>query len=176
MPIVEKNTDSELRLEIDRDRLADELVGQPLQLYMWATKVADAQLELDTAKSALSVTYAELDKEIRDDPESFGIAKLTNEVVGQTIITQPQHRAAEAKVNRCKHAVGVLKAAVDGLEHRKRALTLLVEIESREYYADPRSKRGEMTDEDKAALRNRGKNRLRDTEHLSEITSEDRDV
>src|SRR3990167_3731212 len=62
---VVKNGETQLRLEIDKFKLDEELVGQPMQVFLWARKTADAQLEFDEAKAELSLSYAELDKWIQ---------------------------------------------------------------------------------------------------------------
>lgn len=159
--------DAELRLEIDRLRLDEELVGQAVQIYTWSKKVADAQLEYDEAKAALDLADAELDRAIRDTPDQYGIAKLTNEVVNQTILLQPDHQVSQKVVNRCKHRLGMAQAAVNGLEHRKRALTLLVDLFTKEYYSEP-SRRKELSEEEKEAIRSRGRRRIEREEMSSE--------
>lgn len=127
----------ELRLEIDRLRLDDEWSNQPSQYYVWAKKVAEAQLEFDGLKSDQSLTFAELDKEIRDNPEEYGVSKLTESVVDSTVRLQKEFIASSAALNKARYKLSVAEAAVQALEHRKRALTMLVELWIHEYYADP---------------------------------------
>lgn len=153
-----------LRLEIDKYRLDVEWQMQPQQMYVWAKKAADAQLALNSAKSSLDLIDAGLDKEIRDNPETFEISKLTNEVVTKTIETQPPHVAAVRKVNEAHHVLRIAEAAVNALEHRKRALTMLVELWVKDYYSDksrntPAALSEEGGDFNKEAVRNRGARR-----------------
>ena len=127
----------ELRLEIDPLRLDEEWIGQPKQRQEYGERLADAQFVLDQAKSKLEVLKAELDALIRKDPAMFGLAKITEGAVATTVTAHPGIVDAVAAVNEAKHTVNILQAAVDGLEHRKRALTMLVELHGQAYFASP---------------------------------------
>lgn len=164
-----------LRLSVDRLNLAEELENQAQQMYDWSVKVADAQLAFDSAKSNLAVLTAELDKEIRDSPEEYGISKLTETIVTQTILVQPEHKAATSKLNEAKHKLGIMQAAVSGLTDRKRTLTLQVDLFVKDYYADSASKGRNipLTDSEKEAVRNRGARRLEAEREKKEEDSED---
>lgn len=147
---------SGLRLEIDPLRLDQELIGQASQYYLWSTKTADAQMKYDGAKSALSLLASSLSLEVRKYPEFFKLSgKPTNDLVDAVVFTQPEYVAAQHAVDKARHDLGLYKSAVDALEHRKRALTLMVDLWTREYYIDSqrRDRTGvqqvaEETDED----------------------------
>ena len=127
----------ELRLEIDPLKLADEWLDQPSQRRIWGEQLADAQLELDEAKSNLSVAQAEADREIREHPGDHGLVKVTEASISTAVTVDPFVRKAVERANKARHRVNVLQAAVDGLEHRKRALSMLCELHSHEYFATP---------------------------------------
>jgi len=133
---------TQLRLEIDPLRLDEEWLGQPKQRQIFGELLADAQLKQDTAKSTLEVVKAETDREIREDPEAHGIGKLTEASVATAITVDPAVKVAVKKWNKARHEVNVLQAAVDGLEHRKRALTQLVELHGQDYYSTPKMPAG----------------------------------
>ena len=164
MPVVEKNSDgNQLRLQIDKFKLDDEWAGQAIQVQVHCSKQADAQEEYDQAKLDEKIERATADKEIRDNPEAYGIGKLTNEVVAQAIELQPAVIAAGKAVIRARHALGKISSDVEALQHRKRALTEMVELYCKDYYSDQGSL--SMSDEQKAAIRSRGRRRLeRDAE------------
>ena len=150
----------ELRLEIDRLRLDDEWADQPRMFHVWALKVAEYQARYDEVKSELELMQAELGRDIRDQPESYGIDKVTVDAVNGMILTQGEYQVVGRKLNHASHDVQVAKAAVSALEHRKRALTMLVELWIRDYYADPRLRN--MTDDEKREVRTRGRRRAED--------------
>jgi len=127
----------ELRLEIDRLKLDQEWTEQPSLFHTWAIKAADAQAEYDQEKSKLELTKSELYQQIREEPTAFGLSdKMTENLVGNTVITQPEHNAAVRRCNKARHGLEIAKAAVNALEHRKRALSLLVELWLRDYYSE----------------------------------------
>ena len=128
---------SDLRLEIDPLRLDQELIGQASQYYLWSKKTADAQMQYDAAKSQLSLLTAQLGLEVRKHPEFFNLSgKPANDVVDAVVVTQSEYQSAQAAVDKARHDLGLYKSAVDALDHRKRALTLLVDLWTREYYID----------------------------------------
>ena len=131
-----------LRLEIDPLRLDDELVGQPKQRQVYGELLADAQLDLDNAKSALAVIQAETDREIREAPEAYGVMKVTENSVSTAVTVHPAVKIAVKKLNEAKHRVNVLSAAVDGLEHRRAALKSMVELHGQDYFAAPKMPAG----------------------------------
>ena len=72
----------------------------------------------------------------------------------------PRMKAVVEKLNGAKKHVYLHKAAVDALEHKKRALTLLAELWVKEYYSELGMPKVEnLTEDDKRALRRRGQAR-----------------
>lgn len=145
-----------LRLEIDPLQLDTEWLNQPTQRQVWGELLADAQFEQDQAKSELEVIRAEVDREVREDPEGFGVGKVTEASVANAVVVHPAVKKAVKKLNEARHKVNVLQAAVDGLEHRKRALTQLVELQGQDYFATPKMPAG---------VRNRHRGEDRGDEH-----------
>ena len=127
----------ELRLEIDPLRLDDEWVDQPRTYHAWAVRAADAQAAFDRAKSELDLVTADLGKQIRDNPQEFGLAKVTEGSIEEAIKTQSIYAHAVEDMNERRHAMGIAQAAVQALDHRKRALSMLVELWVRDYYSRP---------------------------------------
>jgi len=142
-------------LAIDEMRLDREWVDQPKLMAEWTEKAANCQFDYDTAKSNLSLTEAELSHDVRSDPDSYGVTKVINESVAVAVKTDPKYRAAVANVTKSRHDLALANAMVTALEHRKRALTMLVELWIRDYYAKPT----EPTDQQKAAIRGRARRR-----------------
>lgn len=131
-----------LRLEIDPLRLDEEWQNQPKQRQVFGELLADAQLELDTAKANLSVVEAEADRDIRECPSDYGIEKISEARVSATITLHPAVKVATKKLNEARHKVNVLEAAVAGLEHRRAALKSMVELHGQDYFAAPRMPSG----------------------------------
>lgn len=127
---------------IDQDRLDEEWVGQAPTYYEYSVKLVDAREEHERAKSREDVVEAELDKEIRRDPASFGITKITEEVVKKTITLQRRYQKAHEEVIQTRHDMGIHQAAVDALEHKKKGLESMVYLHSQGYNSEPRAPKG----------------------------------
>lgn len=150
-----------LRLDIDKHRLDEEWAEQPNQFYYWSIKAANAQLAYDAAKSELALQAAKLDREIREDPSAFGVGKINNDVVEAAVLQQPEYKAHQKTVGLRYNELLHYRAAVDALEHRKRALTMLVELYTREYFADSHSRKSELTEDEIREVRQRGQRKWR---------------
>jgi len=122
---------------VDKEALDTEWEGQPDRFHGYAVQLADAKLAHEQAKNLLEVTRAELDRDIRSEPDQFEVEKITEEVVKNTILLQKKYRKQQDVVNAAKHTVDVLQAAVTSLDHRKKALENLAYLHGQQYYSTP---------------------------------------
>lgn len=149
-----------LDLSIDPLRLEVEWVRHPILYGAWAERLAEVQSDYDEIKSATDVTRATVDQEVRENPGNFGIEKLTETSVLNAVTLDPRMKVAVDRLNKARKRVNLHKAAVDALEHRKRALTLLAELWIKDYYSEMGMPKAEhLSEDDKKALRNRGRAR-----------------
>lgn len=136
----------------DKDDLDGEWVRQPELYHEYATQLADARLDLEEKRNALDVIQAELDNDIRTDPDAYGFTKVTDAVVKATLPAQPEYKKATDRVNKARHRVHILEAAVASLDHKKKALENLVYLHGQNYFSSPRA-RGEDKQEVESATR-----------------------
>lgn len=129
----------ELNLNIDENNLLQEWKNQANLMLQYGIQLADAMQEEDEAKTQLSVVAAELDCSIRNEPEKYGLAKITESALMNTIIVQKAHVEATKVLNDARHRARILKAAVDAIGHRKSALQGMTDLFLRQWYADPKS-------------------------------------
>lgn len=128
---------------IDEANLDRECIKLPNQYLQAAHKAADAKRDEDERKNQLEVIDAELSKEIRANPETYGLEKVTEASIASVILTQPRYQKALTRLNNAKHEAALAQAVVWALEHKKRTLTLLVELHGMGYFANPKvSERG----------------------------------
>lgn len=127
----------DLRVEIDPLKLEDEITEHSVQFHRWAERQAEAQAAYDEAKSDVELAKAKADYEIRGNPETFGLTKATEASLASAVLIQPEVRSATHKLHQTRKELEYVKAAVSALEHRKRMLTMLVELWVRNYYAEP---------------------------------------
>jgi len=124
--------------QIDESQLDQEWLRQPALFHKYAIKLAQAKADLAEAKAELDVTCSEVSLAIRQNPGKFGLTKLTDKGVEAATLLQREYVLALREVNRQKYRVDVYQAAVDSLEHRKRALENLVTLHGQDYFATPR--------------------------------------
>lgn len=127
----------------DRDNLDDEWVRQPELYHSYAVQLADARKVQDERKNKLEVIQAELDSEIRQNPEEFGLeSRVTEGSIKATIIQHSRYTKALQRLLDAKHSVDILQAAVVALDHKKKALENLVYLHGQDYFSSPKA-RGE---------------------------------
>lgn len=152
--------------EIDEHNLDREWVKQPSLYFTWARKLADARQDLDEAKAKVDVTKAEVSRAIRDDPEDHGLEKVTEAAVTAAIPEHPDMIRAVKELSKARHKVDVYQAAVNALDHRKRALEKLVDLHGQNYFSTPRAPDAEsaeaLEEAGKQHARRRGRRRDRD--------------
>ena len=128
--------------EIDANRLDAEWVSQAKRYHHYAEKLAECRRAWEQAKAERDIVAAEKDKEIRSHPGRFGLEKVTEPVVEKTILLSKGYQAANQAVIEAKYALDIVQAAVDTLDHKKKALENLVSLRLSDYYAEPRAPRG----------------------------------
>ncbi len=131
----------EYDIKIDHDSLDVEWLDQPELMMRYSHHQAECALELDKAKERLEVVKADLDKKIRSHPEKFDIAKVTETVVSNTIITQTKYTEAHQEMLTAKYDFDIARAAVSAIHGRKDALENLVRLHGMQYFAGPKMPR-----------------------------------
>lgn len=153
-----KTKEIDLDLRIDPNRLDRNWLDQPRLYFQYAAELADARKEMDEAKSEVDLVRAELDLAIRSDPETYGVAKVTESAIGATVLSHPKFQRAHQQMLSAKHEVDVLAAAVSALDHRKSALENMVKLCLANYFSSPKAtgEAGDTVDEMKKRLVRRG--------------------
>ena len=130
--------DHQKELEIDRFNLDREWTNQPVLYMEYSEKAAEARKRMDEAREHLDVVKAELDKKIRKNPEDFGLSKITESAVVNTILLQPEYSGANDIYLEARHNYDVLSSLVRAFDHRKSALENLVRLHVAGYYSEPK--------------------------------------
>lgn len=126
-------------IDIDSTSLDREWVKQPRLYFKYSQMLADANRDFDSAKAELDVVRAELDTSIRSDPERYGLEKVTENSIASCIPIQDEYQEAMRRLVKARHARDVVQAAVNALDHKKKALEKLVDLHLSSYYATPRA-------------------------------------
>lgn len=167
--------------EIDPDSLDVEWLNQSNLYYKYSSPLNDAidernrlKLEVDRKKEGLEEKEAELDLEVRLDPEKFEIPKITESVVKSVIYLRPGYQKAfnnyiQARelLNQAQDRVNRLYSCVNCIEEKKVALEQLVRLLNQQYFSTPQEPRDlskkyqEKINQNKKEARNKTKERRR---------------
>ena len=124
-------------IRIDEDALDIEWLNQPRLMLKYSKISAEAKMEMLLRKENLDLVKADLDKEIRSDPEKFGVVKITETAVSNTIISHKLYKEANTAYLQAQYEADIAKGAVSAVEHKKDALENLVRLFGQNYFAGP---------------------------------------
>jgi len=130
--------DYENDIQIRQDELEMEWLDQPSLMFKYAKNAAEMRRFLDLSKEKLDLAKAEIDKEIRTNPEKFGIEKITETVVANSMLATLKYKKANEEFLNAKYEVDVAQAAVVAMSQRKDALENLVRLHGQQYFAGPK--------------------------------------
>ena len=130
--------DYEKDIKIDDSALDVEWLEQATLMMRYCQYAAKMRQRLDNAKEALDLVRAEVDKEVRTNPEKYGIEKVTEAVVQNTILMQPEYRTASETLIQARYEADIAQNAVRAVDQRKDALENLVRLHGQQYFAGPR--------------------------------------
>jgi len=124
-------------MKIEPDELDLEWLDQPKLMVKYSAKLAEAKERRDLMKEEVDLIKAELDRDIREDPEKFELQKITETAVMNCILTQDDYKDAQEQLRRANYDVNVLQGVVSAVEQRKAALENMVRLLGQNYFAGP---------------------------------------
>lgn len=127
----------EINVQIDPDNLDKECLKLPSQYLQAAHASAEAKRDVDEAKNALEVVEAELSASIRTTPSKYGLESVTEKSIAAKILLQKEYQRALRTLTGKRHEAELAQALVWALEHKKRSLTLLVDLHGMSYFSSP---------------------------------------
>lgn len=135
------NLDYEKDIEIDETALDVEWLEQASLMLKYSRNEAECERELDVTKEKLDLTKAQIDFDIRKNPDKYGIDKITESVVQNTIIQQEQYRDDYEDFLEVKNNYNIARGASRAINARKDALENLVRLHGQQYFAEPSAPR-----------------------------------
>ena len=124
-------------IRIDEDALDIEWLNQPRLMLKYSKISAEAKMEMLLRKENLDLVKADLDKEIRSDPEKFGVVKITETAVSNTIISHKLYKEANTAYLQAQYEADIAKGSLSAVEHKKDALENLERLFGQNYFAGP---------------------------------------
>lgn len=126
---------------IDPNALDVEWLRQPTLMLKYAQEEAEAAKREDVERERLDAVKAELDKEIRSNPDKFDISKTTESAILSAILLHPSYKEVSEKYIQAKYESKMAKAATRAIEMKKDALENLVKLYGQQYFAGPKAPR-----------------------------------
>ena len=130
---------------IDLTILEKQWAEQPRLMRARTRKLAKANRDAAKAKAAFKLVAADLGQAIRKTPEHYGVEKVTDKVVEDTVIRQPEYQKVQAEMIEADYKAELLTGVVRALDHRKSALENEVKLHGQGYFATPQTKDDQIT-------------------------------
>ena len=129
--------DYEKDIEIDESAIDLGCFEQPRLMLRITRLEAELEKAEDEAKEKRDLVKAEIDKEIRSNPEKFGIEKVTEASVTSAILSDARYKRASTEYINAKFEAKCGTGAVKSFEHRKSMLETLTKLHGQSYFAGP---------------------------------------
>lgn len=128
--------------ELSLETLDKAWLDQP-KLYMEALDEASrAKSKLEWAKYELEVVESNIAQDVRANPKTYGIDKISEAAVKEAVTRDGSVRSWKEKVAEAKFAVTEADNVVSALDMRRRALENLVQLHGQQYFSEPRDRTG----------------------------------
>lgn len=121
----------------DKNSLDKEWIRQPEYMLHYLDEMAASRIKMDAAKENIDEIKASVDSDIRKNPRDYGLEKLTETVIANTLLLQDTVKKAQKQYLEAKEEYYKYSNIVQALEHRKAALENLVKLFGLGYYAQP---------------------------------------
>jgi hypothetical protein len=125
-------------IEIDETALDIEWLSQPVLFMKYSQHSAEMRRKLDETKQTLEVVKAEVDRSVREKPEKYDIAKVTEGSVNSAILVSYKYKIAYKEYLDAKYESDMAQAAVVAFDQRKTALENMVRLHGQQYFAGPK--------------------------------------
>ena len=128
-------------IRIDPNSLDVEWLEQPGLMRKYTIHSALMEKTKDEAKEKLDLMKAQIELNIRENPEKYGLAKITEAAVQSTVLLQEEYQEAAREYNDAKYEHNIAVGAVRSIDQRKTALENLVKLLGTSYFAGPKAPR-----------------------------------
>jgi len=122
---------------IDEQALDVEWLRQPELMRKYAVHAVRMRKAMDEAKECLDVGKAQIELDIRSNPEKYGLTKVTEGAIASTILIQEKYQQLNQDYLDARFEYEVAIAAVRAIDQKKTALENLVKLLGLQYFAGP---------------------------------------
>lgn len=156
-------------LKIDLHRLESEWADQAILYMRYSRASADAKAQVDHVRQQLDVVRAQVDAQIRSNPEKYGLEKTTEAAILAALSLQREVREANERLIAARHEADVVASATRAFEHRRSALENEVRLFLANYYSSPTGDGEQGREFDQQALHRK----IRDVANDDEVREDD---
>lgn len=133
--------DYEKDIKIDPDALDVEWLKQAELMRRYTTHAANMKKEMDESKERFDMGKAKMEMEIRKYPEIYGLTKVTEGAIQNTLLLQEEYQKLSGAFIEARYENDIATAAVRVIDQKKTALENLVRLLSASYFAGPQTPR-----------------------------------
>lgn len=124
--------------KIDQTQLDKEWNEHSERAFAAGEAASEARLRYNELKAEYEVTKADIEIRIRNNPEKYGIKKLSEAMVKAQVIIHPRTQKMLRRVNKARYRLDIFEVDVSACSDRKKALENEVQLWTLGYFSIPR--------------------------------------
>lgn len=121
-------------LFINRHDLPTEWENHPQTYMYWADEYTYAVLDRDRQKDQVDLTFADLDGQIRNDPDAYQLTKVTDSSVAAAVKRTDLYQSEMEKLHQANLLVNRMAAARSAMDHKRKALDAMTSLLLNQFY------------------------------------------
>ena len=147
-----KETPDEELLVIHENALEKDCQALPRRTFQWGQKLAQARRRVKEVKNSLKLIFAEIAMDIRNNHLDYGLEKVTEGGIEQTVLLQPSYQSLQSRLVEAEFEEDVLDAFLKSLQDHKKELENMVQLHGQMYWSKPRQDQGQTEQHRRAAM------------------------
>jgi len=124
-------------ISIDESAIEQEWLRQSDLVMKYGLKLAEAEFHLNRKSEELSSKKAELDIDIRSNPEKYDLEKVTEPAIKAAMSLDEGYKEVNTKILQLQLEVQGYRAVLRALDSKEKALSSLTKLHGQEYFAGP---------------------------------------
>jgi hypothetical protein len=124
-------------LAIHQGSLEVDCEGQPQRMFLWGQELAKARKESKRCKNRLKLVYAEIDKEVRENPGEFSLDKVTEKAVEACVLQHPEYQKMQTDLIEAEYSEDILDSFVKSLHERGDMIRGMISLHGQQYWSKP---------------------------------------
>lgn len=128
-----EDDDIEFDPQIDPMQLDKEWLRQIDMYWYWSRRAAKMKTDVELYAGIVATKKAEAQQDIRENPTAYKLDKVVADTVNAAVQTHKMVVAAIDKYNKKRYQLDLINAVLVTLDHRRRALDNLVQLQRMNY-------------------------------------------